>query len=267
MPILATDIENLLLSRGYQAVHETQKKKAFLLGNHLPVYLNKTSKTGVSAMVIHPETQIKEWIEQQEDISTGSDYFHSSNLQLFPKRNNGGKHPIEYGWGLTFETLHALERCLYQLEGKTDSIEQDLNVPSLLPMEQTPLGCDVETTAMRREGHAAFRAQLERYWAVCAVTKVSHPMMLRASHIKPWSVSDPAEKTDPFNGLLLAAHLDVAFDRGLLTFNEQGVMIRSSQLTASDVQKLGLSGECNLYKIDPRHQTYLAYHRQNVFKN
>jgi len=82
-----------------------------------------------------------------------------------------------------------------------------------------------------------------------------------------WTDSSPNEKTDPFNGLLLSAHLDVAFDRGLITFNDQGAMIRSSQLPVDDAQKLGLADGCKLSRVDHQHLPYLAYHRQNVFKN
>ncbi len=266
MPIRVEEIEKLLTARGYQVVHETKKKKGFQLYPNQPIYLNKTSKTGVTAVVVHPESKIQNWVQRQTDVLTSDGYFHSSNLGLFPKRNNGGLHPIGYGIGLTFDSLQAVIRCLDWLEGKERAEnETSAPVPHLLNAA-LPEGCDIQTIAMRREGHAAFRSSLEKYWGICAVTGVSHPVMLRASHIKPWTASSPKEKTDPFNGLLLSAHLDVAFDRGLITFDDQGAMIRSSQMSADDAQKLGLADGCKLSKVDPQHLSYLAYHRQNVFK-
>lgn len=58
MPVPINQIEELLLTRGYQVVHETKKKQGFRLGNDQPIYLNKTSKTGVTALVLHPETKV-----------------------------------------------------------------------------------------------------------------------------------------------------------------------------------------------------------------
>jgi putative restriction endonuclease len=44
---------------------------------------------------------------------------------------------------------------------------------------------------------------------------------LIASHIKPWSVSDPrTERLSPCNGLLLNALHDRAFDNGLITIDD-----------------------------------------------
>ena len=47
------------------------------------------------------------------------------------------------------------------------------------------------------------------------------PELLIASHIKPWRDSNDEERLDACNGLLLAAHVDKAFDRYLLSFREE----------------------------------------------
>ncbi|MFY8062388.1 MAG: HNH endonuclease [Usitatibacteraceae bacterium] len=46
------------------------------------------------------------------------------------------------------------------------------------------------------------------------------PELLVASHIKPWRDSSDRERLDSCNGLLLATHIDKAFDRYLLSFKE-----------------------------------------------
>jgi predicted restriction endonuclease len=60
--------------------------------------------------------------------------------------------------------------------------------------------------------------------------------LLRASHIKPWADCETdAELLDVYNGLLLAAHLDAAFDSSLISFNEKGQILFpaiSKKLTA-----------------------------------
>jgi putative restriction endonuclease len=50
------------------------------------------------------------------------------------------------------------------------------------------------------------------------VIGLSTDMLLVASHIKPWSASSSADKTNPRN--LNALH-DKAFDRGLLTITDK----------------------------------------------
>ena len=50
------------------------------------------------------------------------------------------------------------------------------------------------------------------------MTGLDVPELLRASHIKPWAdCGTDAERLDVFNGLLLAPHLDAAFDAGFIT--------------------------------------------------
>ena len=52
----------------------------------------------------------------------------------------------------------------------------------------------------------------------CCITGLDSVDLLIASHIKPWSVSDPkTERTNPGNGLCLNALHDRAFDKGLIT--------------------------------------------------
>ena len=65
------------------------------------------------------------------------------------------------------------------------------------------------------------------YWSgACAVTGVAEPSLLRASHIIPWAKCESdEERLNVYNGLLLAAHLDAAFDAGLISFEDDGRII------------------------------------------
>ncbi|MGB9332880.1 MAG: HNH endonuclease signature motif containing protein, partial [Steroidobacteraceae bacterium] len=65
-----------------------------------------------------------------------------------------------------------------------------------------------------RIGQGIFRENVERIEKACRVTGVLDRRHLRASHIKPWKVSDDREKIDGFNGLLLSPHIAHLFDRG-----------------------------------------------------
>jgi len=81
-----------------------------------------------------------------------------------------------------------------------------------------------------RVGQGKSRRDLEINWkGVCAVTGIATGAALRASHIKPWSISNNKEKLDAANGLLLCANIDAMFDRCLISFSDEGAMLVSDQ--------------------------------------
>lgn len=79
-----------------------------------------------------------------------------------------------------------------------------------------------ETTALRRIrlGQAFFRrAVLDNFGGHCALTGLAHPDLINASHIVPWA-EDATHRVDPRNGIALNRLHDAAFDRKLITFDE-----------------------------------------------
>jgi predicted restriction endonuclease len=118
-----------------------------------------------------------------------------------------------------------------------------------------------------RRGQGKFREDLVEYWAYCAVTACGHLGLLRASHIRPWHRCDNnQDRLNPFNGLLLSPTLDLAFDRGLITFEDTGRIKISKQLSGDDKKALGIHPGLRLCKVSKEHFPYLEYHRQKVFK-
>src|ERR1700729_766822 len=90
--------------------------------------------------------------------------------------------------------------------------------------------------------HAGGDRGSDSYWeGRCAVTGVAEPRLLRASHIKPWTKCEAdAERLDVYNGLLLAAHLDAAFDAGLISFTNHGGVVFSSHFQEDDRKAIGI---------------------------
>jgi predicted restriction endonuclease len=114
-----------------------------------------------------------------------------------------------------------------------------------------------------RIGQGRFREDLISHWKGCAVTQYQNYSFLIASHIKPWSKSENDERLDPFNGLLLLANIDKAFDLGYISFNENGRILISEHL--EEFQILGIHPNMKIALAD-QHQDYLAYHREQQFK-
>jgi len=115
-----------------------------------------------------------------------------------------------------------------------------------------------------RIGQGQFRDQLLSYWRRCCLTGCDLQGVLRASHIKPWRASTNAERLDLFNGLLLSPNMDALFDKGLISFQDTGEIIVSSQLSDSSLKSLGFTTKMRV-ALKPEHAKYLAYHRANQF--
>ncbi|MCB5228214.1 HNH endonuclease, partial [Alishewanella sp. 16-MA] len=110
-----------------------------------------------------------------------------------------------------------------------------------------------------RVGQGQFRQSLLLEWEGCAVTGYPMPEMLVASHIKPWRASNNTERLDPANGLLLMANLDKAFDRGFISFADNGLIMIAQALEQPEV--LGVRPDMRL-TLRPANRKYLHYHRE-----
>jgi hypothetical protein len=119
---------------------------------------------------------------------------------------------------------------------------------------------------LARRGQGKFREDVLSFWGNCAVTECRELTLLRASHIKPWKDSTNYERLDHHNGLLLAPNVDAAFDRGLVSFRDDGQIIISTSLRPEDMRALGIRRNSRLRRVRRRHLPYLQYHRTYVFK-
>jgi len=91
-----------------------------------------------------------------------------------------------------------------------------IKIPAYTPSGPT----EAEVTAKVRIGQRFFRQSvLASYNSRCCITGNLIPELLVASHILPWG-SHPEHRLNPKNGLCLAQTQDAAFDRGLITFDE-----------------------------------------------
>jgi len=118
-----------------------------------------------------------------------------------------------------------------------------------------------------REGQGQYRDDLKDLWqSRCAVTGCAVVSMLIASHSKPWSLSTDPEKLDRYNGFLLSPAYDSAFDKGLITFTDEGKILLSKELPAEEAIKIGINPLATLRSVSPKHLPYLEYHRENRFR-
>ncbi len=126
-----------------------------------------------------------------------------------------------------------------------------------------------EQIVLARYGQGLFRRRVLERERACRLTKITNPDLLVASHIKPWRACATAvERLDGANGLALAPHVDRLFDRGLISFEDDGRVLRSPQLNMTDLERLGLRVACDR-ACDPFHESqgsFLHYHRESVYR-
>src|SRR4051812_35205981 len=93
------------------------------------------------------------------------------------------------------------------------------------------------------------------------MTGITERALRRASHIKPWADCTDAQRLDVHNGLLLSALWDAAFDRGLISFADDGTVLASPALSETARTALRLSGAPPLVGLRAEHRMNLASHR------
>nr|WP_249207118.1 HNH endonuclease signature motif containing protein [Burkholderia cenocepacia] len=121
---------------------------------------------------------------------------------------------------------------------------------------------DVDRIVRQRVGQSLFRAALIDYWGACPLTGVTDPALLRASHIVPWAeCANDAERLNVFNGLLLCAHWDAAFDSGLVSFADDGAVLTKPNLSPKAQAVLCLSNMPHLH-LEVPHRLQMARHRK-----
>ncbi|CAK2057529.1 putative restriction endonuclease [Vibrio crassostreae] len=172
-------------------------------------------------------------------------------LEQFQIRDSRGKGM----YSAALSHYHKFLADLSQVDVNAD-IKQVMTDNTLSETEKTIL---VNT----RVGQGHFRSKLIQMWGGCAVTGYRNTQLLLASHIKPWRDSSNEERLDRFNGLLLLANLDKAFDLGFISFDDHGKVLISSYLESPDV--IGLK-EDMAFSIMPDHRPYPRYHRGELFK-
>jgi hypothetical protein len=171
--------------------------------------------------------------------------------------------------GRTVTDMNALHRLVRRAFQLSKTLPDELLHAFEKKTRPLPRTTEAEQLIIRRVGQDVFRDGLLDYWeGRCAITNLAVPELLRASHIKPWAAcATDAERLDVFNGILLAPHLDAAFDEGFITLADDGAVIVSSILGEGDRHVLGLVEPLRVRTLHDGHRGYLPWHREHLFKD
>jgi putative restriction endonuclease len=163
---------------------------------------------------------------------------------------------------LSNENLINIERDL----GPVNNIEIDEEINREIKFSQIEGNLEKIQLVKSRRGQGIFKSNVRLIENHCRVTGVNNIKHLRASHIKPWSQSNDAEKLDGFNGLLLSPHIDHLFDKGFITFEDNGDLFASKLLSPNVLQQWNIEKVRNVGNFTEEQQHYLNFHREKVFK-
>lgn len=117
-----------------------------------------------------------------------------------------------------------------------------------------------------RVGQSDLRDILLNNKICCEICGIRNKELLITSHIKPWAKSNKFEKLDSENVLLLCSIHDALFDKGLISFSDDGSIIISTLLDSSDRVLLHLTGEEKILVDSKNKKEYLKFHRENILK-
>ncbi len=142
-----------------------------------------------------------------------------------------------------------------------DKIEQSiLSEPDISETEK-------ETIVKARRGQGRYREQLLLRETRCRVTGVNKPEHLIASHIKPWRSASNEERLDPENGFMLTPTIDHLFDKGFISFENNGSIILADVADRKAMEKMSVIGgnaPKNIGSLREDQKRYLEWHRTSI---
>lgn len=142
-----------------------------------------------------------------------------------------------------------------------DSLQQ--RIATSMTIEETTRKALIQA----RRGHGRFKENVKRIEGRCRITGVINPTHLVASHIKPWREASDEERLAGSNGLLLTPSVDHLFDRGFISFSDDGEVLISPVADPESLPRMGVSVEQSIhvgdFNSDQRH--FLEYHRKEIF--
>lgn len=161
-----------------------------------------------------------------------------------------------------FQTLNELHDALDRTYRLAVSLPDAPLKEFLEKTKCAPRTTETERLVVQRVGQDIFRQALMKYWnGRCPLTGITDGALLRASHIVPWSECESdAQRLDVHNGLLLSALWDAAFDAGLVSFDDEGRVLRSPFLSPAAAARLEIESAMQV-RLTDAHRKNLTCHR------
>ncbi len=176
---------------------------------------------------------------------------------------------VDLGYELgrfTFSKTGKHLEALKELCNLDDSTSSERKVKDIVKIESDKKISETEKERLiaTRLGQGKFKQDVRKIEkGGCRVTGVDDIDFLMASHIKPWCKCTHEERLDKYNGLLLSPHIDKLFDRGYISFEDNGDMLVSEK--ANQVIGIWNIHIKNVGTFHSKQKEYLKWHREKVY--
>lgn len=157
--------------------------------------------------------------------------------------------------------LNAIELAVPDILRWEDHIAQQIVAQDIPETER-------EALVMARRGQGIFKRNVQQHESRCRVTGVDRIEHLIASHCKPWrDCTSNQERLDGENGLLLTPNIDHLFDRGFISFENNGALLVSAVAHKESLRRMGVPVDMtrNVGSFSEGQKRYLEFHRENLF--
>jgi hypothetical protein len=211
MSLTPQQITTFLKQSGFTSSRATQKKATWQYQDGEPFYVNLTTDSGISALVLHPR-----WMQQVSElqaipgVNSGHDYYHSSNMIVFPKHQHRGKSLIPYGLPITVDSERALRALLGFLFPRFSEDQATLSVPlSAEEAKLPPAGVPLDHLALlawfeQYAGQVLTWEQLHQAPATVTISAkgiykpkaLDYALSIRQTLDSPYSDQEPVYQTD-----------------------------------------------------------------------
>ena len=166
------------------------------------------------------------------------------------------------------ELLFESEQILASLQHKTIETKYRKVIGDMANLQGEEKVREIKT----RVNQNIFRQiVLANYDGKCALTGIDLSELLVASHIIPWSENEQ-ERLNPENGICLSSLYDKAFDKGLISFNNDKQVLFSERLkdnVGKEYYAKYFEPIANVMLVTPRkyhiNPAFLEWHRDCIF--
>lgn len=232
------------------------------------IHIKREYKTNIFVISTCYQLKVEKFKNNHKEFKNDFDW--SSNYFQYPLIN---KNDSRLGLASDFKDENLFKNFLEQVlsvPSKTSKANMQLTpkqADETFNTNDEPKETERNAWAKRRINQSVFRQKLLAYWGGCSVSELAIPELLIASHIKPWSSCNDKERLDIYNGLLLMPNLDALFDKGWISFDENGKILISKKLSDADYKILNIFSNIRLKHFEEKHQDYLNWHREHLFKS
>jgi len=195
--------------------------------------------------------------------------WENSGLTILKDRNYEGlKSKPEWGIDINQTNKHELNQFLANKIIKSIKKEkEDKNFIEEIENNEIDICKETEKQALIkiRMGHSELRKKMLNHKKECEICGIKNNKLLIISHIKPWAKSKNSEKLDANNVLLLCSMHDALFDKGLISFDDTGKILISSELNEKEQALVNINEDSCIKITSDRQNEFLKYHRENIF--